>query len=606
VSVDPLNLTTSVTVVAGVASQALARRLRVPAIVPLLTLGIVLGALGVVQPDALGAGLRVIVGFAVAIVLFEGGLTLKTESFRLAGRAIRNLVIYGALITWSGAALVAGLLFPELDPGLAILYGSLVIVTGPTVILPILHATRLRKRVADVLRGEAILIDPVGALYAVLVLEYLIASDEHSGVGVLLQFGLRILLGTTLGAAGAFALRWLLQRQEASPDLRNLTVLSGAIGLYSLSESLSPESGVLTVTLAGFLLGWLEPPGLDSIEEFKGHVTTLMVSIVFILLAADLALDDVAALGWRGAVLISLLILVVRPLTVFVSTAHTDLVLREKLFLSWIAPRGIVAAAVSSLFALSLAENDMEQGGRTVMALTFLTIIGTVMIQGPSAGLVARMLHVVAERPSGFLIVGANRAGRALGRALYKHGLPVLVVDTNEDKIRTARANGLTAMRVNILDEVAMDQIDAEDLGYLVAMTGNDSANRAATRIHGPRFGLDKVRAIRTEDDDTDTPAPANGEVPKTSPAPRPASAPTRWLFGRRLDLREMERLVDRGEIRLVEVDEDVPLAELATTLEDGIPLLALKKNEARFLDDDDSLRAGERLLYLATAPRST
>ena len=596
-SADPLNVSVAVTLVSGVASQAIARRVRVPAIVPLLTLGIVLGTAGLVQPAAFGDGLRVLVGFAVAIVLFEGGLTLKTEAFRLAGRPIRNLVIYGAFVTWAGSAVAAYLLIPGISGGIAILFGSIVIVTGPTVILPILHAVRPRKRVADVLRGEAILIDPVGALYAVLVLEYLLATDGETGMGVIGLLGVRVFLGTVIGGVGALVLYWLLRRQESSPaaDLGNLTVLSGAVGLYALSEAWMPESGALTVTLAGFLLGRLKPHNLEEIEEFKGHVTTLMVSIVFILLAAQLSLQDVVALGWRGALLVAVLIVVVRPATVFVSTWRTDLQLREKLFLSWIAPRGIVAAAVASLFALSLERSGFEGQGDSLIALVFVTIIGTVLLQGMTAGLAGRVLRVLAEDPPGFLIVGASRPAVALGRLLHQKSIPVLLVDTNPVLVRTAREREVPARRVNVLDEVAMEQVDTSELGYLLAMTSSDSANRVAARMHAGEFGAEHARAVRLHDSSSPPVLPGSSSSDSSKQAPT-------WLFDERLTLEEMDTLIRRGGgLREADVDVRASMAELAEVIGDAVPLLALgKAGRPRFLRDDDEVQEGETLVYLS------
>ncbi|MFT7667618.1 MAG: NhaP-type Na+/H+ or K+/H+ antiporter, partial [Planctomycetota bacterium] len=402
---DPQVTTAAIAIVAGVCGQVIARRLRVPAILPLLITGILLGpsALGVIDPSSLGSFLRVLVGFAVAIILFEGGMSLKPSAFKSAGRTIRNLVTVGALITWAGCSLLANLLFPELGWGLSILFGALVIVTGPTVIQPLLHTVKPRQRVSDVLRGEAILVDPIGALLAVLVLEFLVES-EHTGTGqVFFAFFQRLALGAVLGGGGALALYAALKRPNIlARDLRNLAVVAGAIGLYALSETIIGESGVLTVTLAGFLLGAMHPPGLEQVEEFKGQLTLMMVSIVFVLLSADLELSGLWDLGLNGIILVLAIIFVVRPVTIFVCTIGTELTLNEKLFLSWIAPRGIVAAAVSSLFALIL-EAKGQPGGRMVMSMTFAVIAGTVIVQAPTARFVAKKLKVLEDQANGIL-----------------------------------------------------------------------------------------------------------------------------------------------------------------------------------------------------------
>jgi NhaP-type Na+/H+ or K+/H+ antiporter len=585
---DPLVLTAAATVVAGVAGQMLARRLRIPAILPLLLIGVVLGPsiTGIVQPSSLGSsGLRTLVGFAVAIILFEGGLSLKTEAFRLAGGAIRNLVLFGALTTWALSALFAHLFFEELSVGAVVLFGALVIVTGPTVILPLLQAVHPRRRVSDVLRGEAILIDPVGALYAVLVLEFLIEAESRGSAHVLAAFGGRVLLGLGLGAVGAWMLFVLIRRQEILPvDLRNLAVLATAIGLFAVSELLLPESGVLTVTLAGFLLGWLRPPGLEEIEEFKGHITVLMVSVVFVLLAADLDLGGLKALGWPAVGVVAGIVFVGRPLTVALCTLGTDLSLRERLFLSWIAPRGIVAAAVSSLFALVLEEHGIAEG-RVVMNLVFAVIVGTVVLQAPTARLVGRWLGVLEEARNGFLIVGANSFALALGRALHRAGRRVVLLDTNIWRVERAREHGLQAHRADALDPIVLEALDLDGVGNLLAMTPNDGVNRTALRLFERDFGSARVRAVQLD-----------------SSPPTAEDAP--FLFGERLSWKSAtDRLRAGALIEKAQVDHELDADDLDGVLPGAIPLLALDESGApRFLADDAALTVGETLFYLAPA----
>ncbi len=584
---DPLVTTASVAVVAGVGGQAIARHLRLPAILVLLGGGVLLGpgVLGVIDPRSLGEGLRVLVGFAVAIILFEGGLSLKAENFRLAGRCIRNLVSVGALLTWAGASVLAWLFFPELGAGLSILFGSLVIVTGPTVILPLLKVVRPRQRVADILRGEAILIDPIGALYAVLVLEFLIEADRIGGGAVFAEFAWRVGLGVLLGGAGAgvlyLALRW---RNLLDRDLHNLAVLAGAIGLYAFSESVLSESGVLTVTLAGFGLGWLKPPGLEEVEQFKGQLTVLSVSIVFVLLSADIDLAGVLALGLPGLALVTLLIVVVRPVAVFTCAVGTELSTREKLFLSWVAPRGIIAAAVSSLFTLIL-EADGVPEGRVVMNLVFAVIAGTVIVQAPTARWVGRWLKVLEVRRDGFLLIGANRLARALGRALEDAGFQVQLVDTNEWRVRAARELGLGARRMNALDPREVEAFDTPGVGQLIAMTPNDAVNRLAVRLYAREFGRDRVRAMRAG----------------RSPGDAGDGGESAYLLDGPLNCEGYTRLVERGAtVRSAEVDEAIPVARFGELFDGALVLLALDAaRRPRSLSGEGVLEIGDLLFYL-------
>jgi len=585
---DPVLSTVAMTVVAGTGCQAVARWMKVPAILPLLIGGVLLGpdVLNLVRPDELGEGKRVLVGLAVAVILFEGGLSLKTKAFRFSGTVIRNLVSFGALVTWALAALTAYLLFPSLGIGPAVLFGSLVIVTGPTVIQPLLKSVRPRRRLADILRGEAILIDPVGALYAVLVLEFLLQTASEGTSSVVLAFFGRVGLGLVLGGGGAFIVDRLIRQRGWIPrDLRNLFVLSSAIGLYSASELIASESGVLTVTLAGFLLGWLHPPGIDEVEEFKGQITVLMVSMVFVLLSADLSLGGMRDLGWSGFTLVAVIIFIVRPATIFLCTLGSELSLREKLFLSWIAPRGIVAAAVSSLFALLMDRHGMSEG-REVMSLTFAVIVGTVMVQAPTARFVGKKLGVLESKRNGVLIVGANSVGRALGRKLARAGVPVLMLDTNRWNVKKAQSDGLDARVGNALDELVMRTLDLDVIGRLMAVTSNDSVNRVAVQVYEREFGSQHVHAIRLAD----------------SPEPSEKAERAPYLFGRRLSWEDLfQRLGHDHTLESAAIEEKTTsVDDLMERYPGVVPLFAFdEEGELRPLADDGPLKVGESVIYL-------
>jgi len=583
-----LMITAAVTLVAGVGCQALARQIKLPAIVPLLLVGMLLGpsGLGVVDPSLLGDGLRVIVGFAVAIILFEGGLSLRTEMFREGGVAIRNLVVFGAWITWGLSALFAALLF-KTSWGTALLFGALVTVTGPTVIIPLLRVARPGKRVAGVLRGEAIVIDPVGALYAVLVLEYLVGTGQSGGWTAALHLGERLLLGVVIGVASA-AFLWLLLRRERTlaPDIKNLTVLAVAIATYTISESILEESGVLSVTLGGLILALLHPPGLEEIEKFKGQITLLMVSLVFILLTAAVSLTGLRNLGWRGVALVAALVLVVRPVSVLLSTMRSELTLRERLFISWIAPRGIVAASVSSLFAIMLADRGMRAEGELVRDLTFAVIVGTVMVQAPTARFVGRLLGVLEQDRHGFLIIGANRVGRALGRALQAGGVAVLIVDRNAHMVRWARKGGLNAAVADALDDVEMEQLNTAGIGHMLAVTPNDVVNRLSSEIYRKEFGVGCAHTIRLAE----------------SPDAEQTERVQQYVFDETLTLEEMsEQLQRKHRILLVPLDE-------APELEEGDrPLGVIKPDgEVVLATGDDALPKKGTLLLFTDRPEKT
>ncbi len=589
---NPQLLTSALAVVAGVGGQALARQLKLPAILPLLLIGVVLGpsAMGIIDPQTLGSGLRVLVGFAVAIILFEGGLSLKPSAFRRAGPTIRNLVTVGALITWAGCSGLAYLLFPQIGLGLAVLFGSLVIVTGPTVIQPLLNSVRPRQRIGDVLRGEAILIDPVGALLAVLVFEYL-TETETSGAGhVFWAFGKRLGLGIVLGAGGAGLLYELLRRPALlARDLRNLAVVAASIGLFALSELILSESGVLTVTLAGFLLGLFHPPGLEEIEEFKSQLTTMMVSIVFVLLSANLDLAGLFGLGWQGFALVLGIILIVRPITVFICTIGTELTTPEKLFLSWIAPRGIVAAAVSSLFALILTNHGDPNGG-VILSLTFAVIAGTVIVQAPTARWVGKVLGVLEGSSNGILFVGANRVSRGMARALDRAGYRVQLVDTSSFQVAEARKMGLNAVQANAIDPIEIGRLDLHGIGHVITATPSDSINRIALQVYGDQFGPHNVRTIKMDN----------------SPADASNSGEPVFMNGGEITWEYLNHAFNEGqEVATLEVDHELPIGELGEWIEGAKGLLAFSDaGDLKMLDGAERLEIGDRLFFLA--PPST
>ena len=348
----------AIIIFAGVASQVLANKLKFPAIVPLLLIGGLLGQLGILNVQLLGGGLQTIVHIGVAIILFEGGLSLRRVNYKEAPRTIRNLISVGLLITWALGSAAAFLIFPELrsSTGLRIdiLFGALITVTGPTVIMPLLKNVKVEKRLSTILTWEGILIDPIGAILAVVTLTFI--ETAYTGGLIVREFFLSLAVGFSMGILGGLAINYILNKRRWIPwDLRNLFVLSAVIVVYALSDWLQHETGVLAVTVAGIILGVMKPVGIDEIESFKGQLTTLMVSVLFILLAANLDIQQIIDLGWRAIALLAVVIFIIRPLNVFVSSLGSDLNLREKLFLSWIAPRGIVAAAVSSLFAAKTA-----------------------------------------------------------------------------------------------------------------------------------------------------------------------------------------------------------------------------------------------------------
>ncbi|MEZ4270970.1 MAG: cation:proton antiporter [Myxococcota bacterium] len=318
---------------AGTALLILAGRLRFPAIAPLLVCGVLIGpeGLGWVQPSSLGIGLEPLISLAVAIILFEGGLTLDIKGAKAAPAVIRRLVTLGALITWLGAAALC-MAFLDVTPQTALLAGSLIIVTGPTVVTPLLRRIDVSERLHHVLHWEAVLIDPIGVFIALLCYEA-IAVDSSIG-GALAGLAVRCFSGAALGGVGGLAIGYVLKRGWIAREYINTGVLAAALLIYAMADRVLPHTGILAVTIAGFVLGWLNPPELDELKDFKLQITELAVAMIFVILAADLELSSFLALGKGGALVVLLVIVLLRPLVVFVATWGSQLTVRERMFAS--------------------------------------------------------------------------------------------------------------------------------------------------------------------------------------------------------------------------------------------------------------------------------
>ncbi len=463
---------------AGVIGQAVARHLRLPGIVVLLAAGVGLGAdgLGWVRPEALGEGLFSIVHLAVAVILFEGGLNLEMSRLRRSQSAIRRLITLGALITLVLGALTAWALLGW-EPRRALLFGSLVVVTGPTVIGPLVRELRLRPKVATVLEAEGVLIDPIGALLAVVALEVALAP----GAGALAQTGVgllgRIGFGAAAGAAGGALLALLLRLTRWIPEgFGNITALALVLLLFELSEHVVEHSGILAVTVAGVVVGNIRSRVDRDLREFKDQISILLIGLLFVLLAAGVRFADLRALGWSGLLVVVVLIVVVRPFSVLLCTAGSTLSVRERMLVGWIAPRGIVAAAIASIIAVAL-EASGRPGGNELRALVFLTIIGTVVVAGATAPLVARLLGLRLPGRDAVAILGAEGLSLALAAQLRERGLSVVLLDANPQHCRRAEEEGFDVVFGNALEERVMQRARFESVGSAVGLTANETLN---------------------------------------------------------------------------------------------------------------------------------
>ncbi|MDF1822150.1 MAG: sodium:proton antiporter [Alcanivoracaceae bacterium] len=502
-----------ITAIAFVCQWA-AWRIKLPAILPLLLSGIAIGPLlGLLDPNEMFGDLLLPgVSLAVAIILFEGAMTLKLDEIKGLETTVRRLVTWGALITWA-VITTAAVYIVEMEFELALLFGALVTVTGPTVIVPLLRSVRPVASVSRLLRWEGIVIDPLGALLAVLAYELIVvAGGPAGGIGHSLWLFLQtIFLGAAVGLVAAWALAELLKRHLVPEFLRSFLVLSAVVAQFVVSNELKEESGLVAVTVCGMVLTNWRGVRTEDILHFKENLSVILISGLFIVLAARLRMEEIAALGGVALLMLCVVQFIARPLSVIVSTAGSSLNWREKALLSWVAPRGIVAAAISALFAERLAQQPgAPEGVATLVPLTFMMIIGTVSLQSLTARALAKRLDVAEPAPRGVFIVGANPVARAIGTALQKYGYPVLLSDSSWEMIRSARMAGLGTFYGNPVSAYADQSLDLVGLGRLMGLSQRRELNALATMRYRLEFGEQNVYSLAspTDSDEKHTVAP--------------------------------------------------------------------------------------------------
>jgi NhaP-type Na+/H+ or K+/H+ antiporter len=525
-------------IILGIFAQWLAWKFKIPAILPLILIGLAVGPLSTfysedgnqwIQPIYNGnkgffpgEGLFYFVSLAIGIILFEGGLTLKMGEVKKVGGVIGKLISLGSIVTFFGAGVSAHYFF-GLDWQISFLFAGLIIVTGPTVITPILRNIPLRKDISAVLKWEGILIDPIGALVAVLVFGFISvnvspefveagaeavndAVDNHGAGGsytkhALLEFGKIIVIGFAFGLAGGFAMYHAVKRKVIPHYLLNVASLSMVLLIFVLSDLFAHESGLLAVVVMGMYLGNSDLPNLKELLYFKESLSLLLISILFILLSANISVDDLMLIyNWKTAILFAIIIFVVRPIGVFLSTAGSNLKFNEKLFISWVGPRGIVAAGIASLFGTKLVEMGVS-GAEYITPLVFGLVLVTVLLNATTARLVASLLGVFLKKSEGIMIIGGSRVSRLIGSYLQQNGRHVVLIDSNRINIEKAKELGLDAINANIYSDDLSDNIELSDMGYLLAMTGNDEINRQAMTRFGKRFGENGIYRLLTSEE---------------------------------------------------------------------------------------------------------
>jgi NhaP-type Na+/H+ or K+/H+ antiporter len=589
-------VTTLVAAVAlGIAAQIVADRFQLPAILPLLVLGIFSGpaGLGLVHPDALGATLEPLIHLGVAIILFEGGLSLDPNRLARVGAPVRNLLTIGVVVTGFGAAWLAHV-FVGMSWDVAAVFGAVMVVTGPTVIVPLLRHMIAPTKVKTILLSEGLIVDPIGAALAYLALQWV----ERAGIPpreLLVEILTLVVTGIVIGFVAGAATKVFLRSRMVSGELRNLSILALLFVCYLAAEHQAPQSGILAALVMGLTVSAAELPDLTSVKAFKGQLTTLAISVLFILLGAQLDLVDVVALGWNGVLAVAALIVFVRPAAVALSIWPSHLDARGRTALAFTAPRGIVAAAVASLAARELQKIGMTEG-QSMEGLAYLAIIATCVWSTASAVILPWLLGYTKD-PSRrrAVLVGANALSDNLAGLLSADGSTTVVVDTVSWRLDRFRASGFSTVSGDARDPNTYEEAELERDNLVIAMTTNDELNLLVAELVRAEFGVENpVIALRR---------PPEGLGRRTRGwadllGGRDFDVPT-WI--RRLENTTARRLViDPGDpeaiMLLHEVERESP--------HDVARLAGLQGTRVRMRVDDEHLDQLDRLVLLVSEGR--
>ncbi|MXO48136.1 sodium:proton antiporter [Erythrobacter vulgaris] len=480
----------------GIGAQWVAWRTGLPAIVLMLIAGFLAGpVLGVFDPEhAFGALLEPMVAIGVALILFEGGLSLDFRELRHTGSAVGRLATIGVALGWLFGAL-AGIYIAGLAPEVAILFGGILVVTGPTVVIPLLRQSSIKSRPASILKWEAIVNDPTGALCAVIAYEYFRKVAEQPGATlfeVVPPLIIAALIAGLIGYVAALAIAWSFPRGAVPEYLKVPVLLTAVIGVFVISNLIEHEAGLVAVTVMGVALANMDVTSLRSIHPFKENVAVLLVSGIFILLSASLSIEDIRYINWPIGLFLLALLFVVRPATILLSLLGSKIPWNERLFLAWIAPRGIVLVAISGLFALRLSDLGYTDGN-LLIGLSFAVVVVTIVAHGFTVDFVAKLLKVKGTTRPGMLIVGSTPWTIALAEQMRDMKAPVLVVDASWQRLALARQKGIPFYHGEILNEATEHNLELAPYQNLVAATENEAYNALVCNEFAHEIGRDRV-----------------------------------------------------------------------------------------------------------------
>ncbi len=593
-------------VILGILAQWTAWKTKTPAILPLILIGLFVGPVStLLSEDGTkwlepiwngeegvfpGESLFYFVSLAISIILFEGGLTLRRSEVGNIGPVIVKLISVGVVVTFFGAGLAVHFIY-GFSWQISFLFSSLIIVTGPTVISPILRNVPLKKHVSSILKWEGILIDPIGALIAVLMYEFIrVEGGQDFTQTALIEFGKIILFGFTFGFTFANILALLIKRNIIPHYLLNVFTLATVLGVFVLAETFAHESGLLAVVVMGMVMGNKNLPNIKELLYFKESLSVLLISILFILLAANIEIEELMLIyNWKALILFGIIVLIVRPIGVILSSLGSGLKPNEIAFISWVGPRGIVAAGIASLFGLKLAREGVP-GAEYITPLVFMVVLFSVLLNATTARFFAQVVGVFIKNAEGIIIIGASSISRLIGKYLQQNDRHVVLVDNNADNVRKAKDLGIEAIEGSVYADDLLNNIELNDIGYLMAITGNSDINKTAINKFTKQFGEKGSFRVISSDEMND-----------------PEQNPTEGLFSHTDDYIKLTEVARKyptiHEVILNSRSHYEGLIEISKTDPDIIPLFVkTNKGELEIIPSHSSeveIHEGYQLVYL-------
>ncbi|PID49832.1 MAG: sodium:proton exchanger [Proteobacteria bacterium] len=493
---NTINVLASI-LIAGIILQWVGWRLRIPGLILLIIAGLVMGPVsGWLNPDEVfGSLLQPMISLSVAVILFEGGLNLRWQEFKQNRQVIHRLVSWAVLISFTLSSLAAHYMV-GMDWAVALIFGAIVIVTGPTVIMPLLKQARLKRRPAALLRWEGIVNDPVGAVLAVLIFSYYQQAAGGSLFGgIVLGLLQSLVTAIVLGVGTGVGLGYMFRRGMVPEYLKPPLILAAVLLVFVLANQVLSEAGLMAVTVLGITLANLPLGSLQEVKRFKEYVTLLLVSATFIILTANIKPQIIMQLGWHSWLMIALIVFAIRPLSIFLATVRSDISGQERALVAWIAPRGIVAAAVAGFFGVQLTQLGYK-GAELLLPLVFTLIIVTVILHGLSIGWLARRWELASSHPEGVLLVGSTPWSASLAEKLQKHNVLVLMNDSSWAHLRPARMKNLATQYGEILSEHTEELVELSYITRLLALTDNEAYNTLVCSYFAPELGYNHVYQI--------------------------------------------------------------------------------------------------------------